>query len=59
MELHAGLEVRTADDGDVALAALIDSFSPAAPGGAEPPPPPPDFVLMDVQACAPMKRHLR
>jgi CheY-like chemotaxis protein len=42
LELQGGLEVATADDGDVALQALIDSCSP---GGT-----PFDFCLMDLQA---------
>ena len=42
LELQGGLEVSTADDGDVALQALMDSY---APGGC-----PVDFCLMDLQA---------
>ena len=42
LELQGGLEVETADDGDVALQALMDSYAP----GAEPF----DFCLMDLQA---------
>jgi CheY-like chemotaxis protein len=41
LELQGGLEVITADDGDVALQMLIDSY---APGGK-----PVQFVLMDLQ----------
>jgi hypothetical protein len=43
LETQGGLDVTTADDGDVALQRLIDSY---APGGT-----PVDFVLMDLQAC--------
>jgi hypothetical protein len=42
LESQGGYEVLVADDGDVALQQLIDSY---APGGT-----PVDFVLMDLQA---------
>ena len=42
LETQGGLVVTTADDGDVALQQLIDSY---APGGTLV-----DFVLMDLQA---------
>jgi hypothetical protein len=44
LELQGGLEVSTADDGDVALQAMIDCYT----SGSEPL----DFVLMDLQARA-------
>ncbi len=44
LETAGGLHVITADDGDVALRMLIDSYD-AASGGV-----PVDLVLMDMQA---------
>jgi CheY-like chemotaxis protein len=44
LETQGGMEVETADDGDVALAWLRDSYA-GAPGGG----PPVDIVLMDMQ----------
>jgi CheY-like chemotaxis protein len=44
LETAGGLQVVTADDGDVALRALIDSYN--TPQGGEPV----DIVLMDMQA---------
>jgi CheY-like chemotaxis protein len=49
LELQGGLEVSTADDGDVALQAMIDSCAPDSK--------PLDFVLMDLQARMPRALH--